>query len=555
MPAELERLPVSVDPVVGEALDGYLERLASANGMDHPLLIHRVRTGDAATAFLTTSPDPRLLANLHTLADLPPDRSRDWALVGMPGIDADDLDPTNKQTWRTVAARGWPPERGTALCPACLAADGVWRLAWRHPWVTACTRHQVWLAGTCPRCGRRFRSHRTPLRPIDAPAGTCGNPIGTRGRNCPQPLADLNAAPARGEVLLCQARIDAAIAGEQVAMLGQPADPSTYLSELKALTVLLLHLATQPGGDELAMWADAARADRCRSNGGRGARWGLAPPADLRLRGEALATADAILNRPDLETAAQALHPWTELTPPCNDGQLGWLADHTTMTPILTRLVMSATAAGRRLATLLDHESAPQVPVGMIPQALPADFYASRAGGMLEVTDPTGRLFISLCLARRHTAARSWVEAALALGLPAEMGVRTARACSANLLARPDRFVAVLDGLAEELLDASVEYRSREAAVRLLAAKAGWYRRWACRHHPGSRATSRGYAVTWLWTRYAGGHIDTSPGWPRSPNSTDRARFRRYGKRLGADATAALLEVAATTTARMRRTA
>lgn len=545
MSAELARLPVTCVPVPGEALDGYLERLAAANGMDHPRLVNSIRVGGVTTAFLTTAPDSRLLGSIATLADLP-DLTAVSVLAGLPGIDTRDLDPVNKRTWRNVAARGWPPECGTAVCPLCLAADGMWQLSWRHPWVTACVRHRVWLLGSCPTCRRRFRAHRTPLRPADAPAGTCGNPAGARGRNCPQPLDELTTEPAPEGVLEAQRRIDTALAGSAVSVLGVLTDPESYLAELKALTVLLLHLAIQPGGEVLVDWAQSARIDRNRSAQGRGARWGLAPPADLMLRGSVLAVADAVLRAAALGTAAEALHPWTELTPPTNDGQLGWLADHTTMTPTLTRLVMSATAARRRIATLLDHPPARRRPVTVIPQVLPADIYAVRMRGLLDVADRTGRLYASLCLARRHTGARTWAEAAFVLGLPAEIGVKTARACSANVVVRPDRFVSALDDLAEQL-DVCVDYRAREDVVRRLASKTTWHRRWAHTHHPGSRATSRGHAVTWLWTEYAHGHLDTSPGWPRPPDRTDRARFRRYANRLSTAATNALIGVAATT--------
>jgi hypothetical protein len=118
---------------------------------------------------------------------------------------------------------------------------------------------------------------------------------------------------------------------------------------------------------------------------------------------------------------------------------------------------------------------------------------------MLDITDHTGRLFTVLCLARRHTGARTWAEAATALGLPAEAGVKTARACSADLLVRPDAFVAALDGLAEQL-DTGVDYRAREAAVRRLTDTIARYRSWARTHHLGSHDVSSGYAVTWLWT-------------------------------------------------------
>lgn len=554
MSADLARLPVTATLVPGEALDGYLERLAGINGIDYPHLVRRLRTGAASTAFLTTAPDPALMANLAALTTKDATSLRTGVMASLPGIDVAGLDPRARATWRTVAARGWPPEHGTALCPHCLSEDGVWRLAWRHPWVTACGQHHAWLHGACPSCGRRFRSHRTPLRPVDAPTGTCGNPTGVRGHNCPQPLNELPSLPAPESALVTQRRIDTALAGTAVPLAGAPVEPGTYLTELKALTVLLLHLAAQPGGDQLAPWASLARDDRHRSTGGLGARWGLAPPADLVLRSSALTAADAILRASDTAAAADALHAWTELTPPTSDGQLGWLADHTTMTQTLTRLVMSATAARRRIATLLDCPPTCRLPVTAIPQVLSVDLYA-RLRSLLDVADRTGRLFTSICLARRYTAARTWADAAFAIGLPAVTDVKTARACSANLLVRPDRFVRVLDDVAVQL-DACTDCRSCEAVVRRLASNASWYRRWSRSHHPGSHATSRGYAVTWLWTEYAHGHIDTSPGWQHPPDHCDRARFRRYASRLPAAAADALVGFAATTaTAPTRRTA
>ena len=129
--------------------------------------------------------------------------------------------------------------------------------------------------------------------------------------------------------------------------------------------------AVQPGGEELAPWAETARADRSRSAGVRAARWGLMPPANIQLRGQALAAADEILRTDSPDDAADQLHPWTELTPATNDGQLGWLADHTTMTPLLTRLVMAATSSRRRLATLLDSSASSMISNTTCPKFVP----------------------------------------------------------------------------------------------------------------------------------------------------------------------------------------
>ncbi|HWJ65122.1 MAG TPA: TniQ family protein [Nocardioides sp.] len=553
MLADLTPLPVTIAPVAGEALDGYLERLGAANALPHPVLVQRLAEAGAPTAFLATAPAERLIANLAALTRLDPVALRCCTLASMVGIDTNGLDPANKNTWRRVAARGWPPGHGTALCPRCLDEDGVWQLRWRHPWVTTCSRHNCWLLERCPTCGNPFRSHRTPLRAVDAAPDRCGNPGRARGRGCQQSLGELIPVRASTDVLVAQHRIDAAIGGQRVVILGDALNPNDYLCELKALTVLLLHLAAQPDGEQRAEWADLARTDHTRSAGSRGARWGLAPPADLQLRGQAIAAADEILRAKSLDAAADQLHPWTELTPASNDGQLGWLADHTTMTPQLRRLVMAATATRRRLATLLDNCGG-ALPLTAIPQITPAGVYDSHVVGTLDVAARTGRLFVSLCLARQDLANLTWAEAAVALGLPPEFGTKTARACSADLLAPAGEFIATLARVADHL-DTKVDYRAREGAVRRLARSRGWYRPWARRHLPGSHATSQPYAVTWLWTEYAHGHIDTSPGWQRPPDRHDRAHYRAFVRRLDQPATDALAELIRTTAVATRRTA
>jgi len=541
MLADLTPLPVTIAPAAGEALDGYLERLAAANALPHPVLVRRLSESGAPTAFLTIAPAEPLIANLAALTRLDPVALRRCTLSAMVGIDTDGLDPANNNTWRRVAARGWPPTHGTAVCPRCLADDGIWQLSWRHPWVTTCTEHRLWLIDRCPTCGRRFRSHRTPLRAVDTSPDRCGNPGGARGRGCPQPLGNQETASAPAAVLVAQRRIDTALQGRPVGVLGDLMEPRDYLRELKSLAVLLLHLAVQPGGEDLAPWAETARSDSERSAGAGGVRWGLAPPANLQLRGQAIAAADEILRAASLDGAADELHPWTELTPATNDGQLGWLADHTTMTPLLTRLVMASTSSRRRLATLLD-SSGILLPLTAVPQVVPADLYTRHTAAMLDVTARTGRLFVALCLARQHLRNLTWAQAAAALGLPPPLGSKTARACSADLLVSGADFIAALTRVANEL-DPAVDYRARENAVRRLVRRRGWYRPWARIHLPASHTASQQYAVTCLWTEYAHGHIDTSPGWQHPPDRHDRAHYRAYVRRLAPVAVDALIEL------------
>lgn len=504
---QLVLLPAYVDRGPGESTESHLERLAEAN--------------------LITPPDLLRTLNIHSTQA--PDSTRP---PPGPGIHPS----------------AWGPGRTTQACGTCLQQTGYWHEIWRHPKATVCLTHGTWLTARCPSCHKPFRSHRHhQLRSVDAPTGTCGNPTGHRGEPCDHDLATLGADPAPPPIRAAQSRIQAAIGGQPVRALGTTLDPDTYLHELEVLTVLVLHLAVQPGSEQLAPWAPTAQADHQRSPGHRNARWMLAPPAAAELRGLALAQADVILTAASIEDAADLLHPWTELTPHTPDGQLGWLADHTRMTSTLSRLVMNATATRRRLSTLLDihpdtdASSAATLRLSSIPQVLPDDLYRRHVARLIAVGPVTGRLYTSLCLARRHSDATTWAEAAEALGLPGQMGTRNARACSGELTCPAATLIQALDDVATEL-DTGLDYWARENDVRRLVGANGWYPEWAAEHLPGSPATSARYALTWLWTHYARGHLDTSPGWRDStPDHLLRARYRRYATRLTTPATDALI--------------
>jgi hypothetical protein len=102
---------------------------------------------------------------------------------------------------------------GSRYCPQCLAGrDGRWLLAWRLPWVFACTRHRLLLCDRCPACGQPPRAYAGAAAGRTAP-GTCPNPV-TRRTWCG---ADLRAGPARrlapgGRLLAAQHWISAVLA-------------------------------------------------------------------------------------------------------------------------------------------------------------------------------------------------------------------------------------------------------------------------------------------------------------------------------------------------------
>lgn len=533
-------LPLRPHPVPGEALDSYLERLAGANLIEHPALMARLTWRGATSAHLQTTPRPELLAACRLLSGLTGAQISAMTLASLAGTEAT---PGPANGWRH-AGHAWPPGRGTQLCSACLGTDAVWRIAWRHPWVTACLTHHSWLHERCPTCGSVFRTQRSsPLRSGDALPYACGHPNGARGRSCSQDLRYLPSKAAPAGVLESQRRIDAAIHHSPVVVLGVPIPAAEYLAEIRALSVLLLHLACQGEADGLASWGCAARADRDRSRGTRGARWGLAPPADPVLRGQALAAADHVLAAVDTAEAVERLAPWLDLTPSAPAGRHRWLSDHTSLTPELTRLVRAATSAKRRVSSLLNDE--PPIETRWISQLLPIGIYRGAFSGFLGVTDDTGRLFLSFCLARMGHQGMTWADAATALGLPASTGTKAARAYSAHRSCTAAELIAALVA-ARNQVEAVVDYRHREAVVRHLARTNRWYVTWAHTNRPGGHANSKSYLATLLWTTYASAHPSTSPSWRQPPTARESANYRRWVARLDESARRSLAAIVAT---------
>jgi hypothetical protein len=527
-------LPVSIPPRPGESIESWLEHLADANGLTTAQLLAATGRGRAGNRYLTLAPSPETIARLAALARVDEDRVYAATLASFDGtaLDLTGLDPADRYSYRQVAARGWTPAHGTQICPGCLADTSAWKTAWRLLLVTACTDHRVVLIAECPSCGRPFRDQRhSHLRRVGA--GTvCGNPLGQGPlKQCQHDLTTLTTTPASPAVLATQGRIDAALAGKTVRVLGQPAKPAAYLADLRHLTTLLLHLAGQPGADNLAPWVRDLKTAAAGRTAARGPRWGMRPPDAPQLRGHALATADAILAAEDLDTAAALLTPWTELTPTTNDGPLGWLADRTVMTPTLTLLMMAARAPHRRLSHHLDtpRTDGARMPINLlvVPQVIPHEQYVEHLAGAFDSSEATVRLFASLSLARLHPDVRSWAAAAEALGMPGPMGVRCARACSPTMLITADEWRTRIWRAGEE--SPRRDYRATEAKIRHRLHMTRWFEEWARHYRPGTHYSSWTHGLTWQWVHVAHAHLDLSPTWHgKKPTARQRAHYRQF---------------------------
>jgi len=528
-------LPVSVTPRPGESIESWLEHLADANGLTTAQLLTLIRGDGVSRRYLTLAPAPGTITHLSALARIDPDAVAATTLAAHDGtaLDLTGLDVDDRHSYRQVAARGWAPAHGTQICPACLADTNTWQSAWRLLIVTTCTHHESLLVAQCPSCIRPFRNQRhSHLRRVGA-VPVCGNPLGAGpAKQCQHDLTTIVPAHAPPAVLAMQTRVDTALGRGPVPDLGQPTDAATYLRELRHLTTLLLHLARQPGADHLADWAGRLTSTTAAA-GTR--RWGIHPPDDPGIRAHALATADSILAEPDLNPAVTMFIPWVALTPTTPDGPLGWLADHTVMTPTLTRLVMAARAPHRRLSHHLDTQEHPiLVDTRGIPQVIPAHLYVEHLAGASRASENTARLFASLCLARTHPDVTSWAKAAEILGMPAAMGVTCARTCSAALLVDNTEWARRLDAVWDGLRDdrsptGRWNYRNYEAKIAHRRLLYRWFDDWVKECRPATRPESRGHALTWQWVHLAHGHLHTSPAWRgRRPNAAERANYRKF---------------------------
>lgn len=493
--------------------------------------------GAATTAFLMVKPDDCLVTRISELSSVDTK-----AVVAATLSRFDDnlplhlegFDPRNRHSFRQVVTQGWFPPFGSQACAQCLAADGIWRIHWRLPIIAACPDHRVFLVTRCAGCGERFRTHRhSPLRPVLGPDQPCANPIGLRNP-CQHSVLDHRAQTADANVIDTATAILNALKRQSMSMLGTDVDPRLFLAELRHLATLMLHLLSQPAGLRAVPWARELHAETAlRTRDHRGPRWGIAPPSSAVVRGQVLAKAYEMLHMSHVDDAGALLAPWLNLIYGVSGGPSGWLLNRTTRTPTMRQLVAASTArrghVGRRLT--VNHYT-DFLPPQAIPQMIDADMYASTIANMLNTCEWTGRLYVSLCIARAASPALSWSAAATAIGLEPTIGPRTAKAASARILVTPHAFAAAVDAAARRL-PTDRDFRNRELRVRELARRPDcWFGEWCVLMSPRRRQVALPYAVTWMWCEVAQGLLDTSPSWPNGPTRQAKAAYRVFRDRL-----------------------
>jgi hypothetical protein len=525
-------VPVVPVPADGEGLDGYLERVACANGIDRPALSRLCQTSSPLSLgtiplFL---PDP-LADHISTLTNLSKSAITAMTLEGyrdrLPyrmtktGVDASALQSLRRQ--------GWFPPKGSAYCPRCLAVDGIWRLSWRLPFVTMCLDHQLYLNWQCGDCRKMPRSVRSTVFKghMDNPA-VCGNPNGTK-TPCTGDLSSAQCFPAPTSQLCFAGRIKTALAGGRVSVCGQEVMSREYLSSLKALAIVLLQLASaQPRASLSQTLIPSEFGKRLVDR-----HWAVAPPRDTALRSRVLACADTLLSATTDQAAAEDLREWVSLVPQVGEARLKWLSDRSPADPLIMKLLRMADQDRWRVSRLLSSTELRQgLSVRAVPQQLPEHLYSRHLAPLLTTRSTIGRLFGSLSIVRIVVKNATWARAAKELGLPPAVGPRTARTVHQRIIADPQQLHSAIVSIAGEL-DCSRDWRVEEDRVRdLNESRATWVQTWLHERVSGSRARSAPYAVTYRWIHEAHGLLMTTPAWSGPPGPDERAQYRSFEKRL-----------------------
>lgn len=532
-----------------EALDGYLERLAEANGLStatlHTLMREALGADTTALAFLMIKPQR---AAIKAIADLGgADRPSLSAATlmrygdGLP-LHLEGLDPSRRHTYRNLVAQGWFPPHGSQACPLCLAGDGIWRLEWRLPLITVCRVHGVELLTECETCQQRFRMRRhSPMRPVISRDQLCGNPTGVR-RYCDRTITAHRTLPAARGAVAAANTIALALEGQRIDMLGRVVDPRIFLSELRHIATMLLNLLTAAGDSVAQTWAALLQTESAsRTAELRNPRWGISPPRSAAVRGYVLAEANAILGQPALAEAGARLASWLAPISAVANGPSAWLINRTIRTATTHALISAAVSGRYHVGRRLTETGVRQPPpIAAIPQLLDLELFAEFFDGKLGSYPWTARLYVSLCLARSVTHAQNWSIAAARLGLDPAIGRRTARAASGRMRATPEVFADAVHRTLR-VLPPDRNFRQRETRVAALASQpADWFDRWRTASTPDRRPASLPYAITWMWCMPAQGWLGASPAWQNSVTARAKARYREFCARLTPDAQAGL---------------
>lgn len=153
------RLLIRPLPKEHESSQGYVLRLSTLNGFDHPRWCVPLanagdeKDGQRASLKMLTGHDDATLSTLR------------GPIFGLGLLSRGDNGNVGLRYWNTRFQR---------YCPICLATERYHRASWGLTFGVACHEHAVWLRDDCPVCGKSIRWTGAPLGMC-----SCGFPLQT----------------------------------------------------------------------------------------------------------------------------------------------------------------------------------------------------------------------------------------------------------------------------------------------------------------------------------------------------------------------------------------
>src|SRR4051794_16216924 len=133
---QLPTLPYRPDPVTGESLNSYLDRVAATLAVPLTTIVRRIGLAEADHAAAMprsygVSLSEHDIREAARILRLDPSSVRSMLLLSYDGLAFNF--PHHQQNPNTVfSQREWVLLKSSNLCPACLAAsNGAWKLCWR----------------------------------------------------------------------------------------------------------------------------------------------------------------------------------------------------------------------------------------------------------------------------------------------------------------------------------------------------------------------------------------------------------------------------------------
>jgi len=260
-------LPARPFPAPGEALVGYLHRLASLYQTPPSDLFPRiglVESGRDVGANLAAVTMERL-ENASSVLRLSTEQLLAMDQRRVEHRDILDCD-TVEQLERYAVHHSSLP-----ACPECLASNGVWRKQWAVALSPVCIEHRRLLLDECPVCATpvmSMRSHERRWGVVDATHLCLGIPQGsaTRGAACTLDLRTAESATALTDAdIEAHSLVQGALRGEHVDVSWGTVSASRFIDDVMMLVQLCM-LCRQPrdfsASDPEAATATRAALDR-----------------------------------------------------------------------------------------------------------------------------------------------------------------------------------------------------------------------------------------------------------------------------------------------------